>query len=117
MTYNAEQLCSELKSEFSNEKKGGRIVDSIDEYANTERGMMACANMEGSGDSTAVKTFARGAMKHVREDLYGSGIFAAIAWMAVRWLVWEIIKAYIRKRFAVTGVGTYKSIQSQQGDE
>jgi hypothetical protein len=109
MTYNAEQLRSELKSEFSNEKKGGRIVDSIDEYANTSRGMMACANMDGSGDDTAIKTFARGAMKHVKQDVYGS-FLGSIAWMVAKWIVWEIIKAYIRKRFAVTGVGTYKSV-------
>ena len=90
MLYNSTAVVSAVQQEFG-ESKHRPIISAIDDYANNS---MATENLLMVGDEVDRNTFRRGAIKHVRKELYG-GFGGLLIWMIAKPFIMAIIERFI----------------------
>lgn len=98
MSYSTSDILATARNEFGGEDKNAKkIVAAVDDFCHSSRGQAAIDNLLvcGSSEGDEAKTFREECERYVRREVFGSGIFSFIAWMAVRWLVSMIIEHYI----------------------
>lgn len=92
-TYESSVVCSAVAAKHPG-KKQKKIIDAIDEYARSSRGQKAAENIMLCGGPSDMDTFKTGALRHVKQEVYGNVIALAV-WFFIKPLVLSIIASFI----------------------